>query len=219
MQGRIAAVELLEEWTGVLSRLGAAPDPRPGRSLLTRYAEPHRRYHTVEHLTAVLTIVDRLAADASRPDVVRLAAWYHDAIYDPRRQDNEERSAALAEDESAALGLPPTLGARVALLVLLTAEHDPPPGDTDTEVLCDADLAVLAAPAAVYDGYAAAVRQENGHVDAAGWRAGRSAVLRTLLGRPRLFRTATAAAWEAAARRNISRELAALDAAGAAPPP
>lgn len=193
-----------------LARAGAAPDSALGQALVARYAEPHRHYHTVEHLTAVLSKVDELATHARDAELVRLAAWYHDAIYDPCRDDNEERSAQLAESELTAAELTTDGIVAVARLVRVTAGHDPAAGDSDAEVLCDADLAVLAAPAPAYDAYVADVRQEYAHVDEPGWRTGRGAVLRGLLAGPRLFRTPGARAWEQPARANISRELAAL---------
>jgi predicted metal-dependent HD superfamily phosphohydrolase len=203
-------VDLTAQWLTTLGRAGATPDPALGETLIARYAEPHRYYHSVAHLTAVLSTVDTLVSYAANAELVRLAAWYHDAIYDPRSADNEERSAQLAESGLAVAGLPADSIAEVTRLIRLTASHDPPAGDRDAEVLCDADLAVLASPAPAYDRYVAAVRQEYAHVDEAGWRIGRSAVLEKLLAQPWLFRTAPGRSWEQRGRANIRRELATL---------
>src|SRR5262245_30263250 len=100
-----------------------------GAELLRRYAEPHRRYHTTRHLADVLDRVDELAAEADDADAVRLAAWFHDAVYDPLRGDNEERSANLAERALGETDLPGGTVAEVARLVRLTATHAPEPGD------------------------------------------------------------------------------------------
>jgi len=116
----------------------------------------------------------------------------------------------LAEQVLPRCGAPPALSAEVARLVRLTASHDPAPGDVAGEVLCDADLAVLARPPAAYAGYVAAVRAEYAALDEPTWRAGRAQVLRSLVSRPRLFRTAPAAGWEERARRNLAAELEAL---------
>jgi predicted metal-dependent HD superfamily phosphohydrolase len=174
------------------------------------WSEPHRRYHDLAHLAAVLGIVDQLAAAAADPAAVRLAAWYHDVAYDPQRSDNEEVSAARAR--IGLLGL--VAEARVAeveRLVLLTAGHDPQPDDANGAVLCDADLAVLASPAPAYVAYASAVREEYGHLSDDAFTAGRIAVLEHLLALPALFRTPAAAErWTAPARANLAAELSLL---------
>ncbi|NSC22404.1 hypothetical protein FM076_14925 [Streptomyces albus subsp. chlorinus] len=227
------AAGLLTRWTTLLldAREGAeGPDPAPyGRDLLRRWAEPHRRYHTTAHLRAVLDRVDELVAryDESAvaepepepnpepetepqpdPAAVRLAAWFHDAVYRPDRSENEERSARLAERALPEAGVPAARTAEVARLVRLTVTHDPAPDDVNGALLCDADLAVLAGSPEQYAHYAAEVRQEYGFVPDAAFREGRADVLRQLLALPVLFRTPYARSrWEATARHNLTTEL------------
>lgn len=202
--------DLVRRWLDTVpARGGLAADPRPyAENLLARWAEPQRRYHSTDHLVAVLGHLDTLAGHADDPAAVRLAAWFHDAVYRPDRSENEERSADLAERALAELGLDDARTAEVARLVRLTATHDPAPDDTNGEALCDADLAILAAPPAPYAAYAAAVREEYGFVPDAAFHEGRAAVLRQLLELPALFRTPYGRAeWEARARQNLTTEL------------
>mgnify|MGYP002779043530 FL=1 len=192
-------------------------------AVVAAWSEPHRRYHDLAHLAAVLAIVDALAGSADDPDAVRLAAWYHDVVYDPRAADNEARSAGRARAGLRGL-VPEARVAEVERLVLLTAGHDPGDGDADGAVLCDADLAVLAAPRAAYAAYASAVRAEYAHLSDARFTAGRTAVLQRLLARPALYRLpGNTERWTAPARANLTAELALLRAraaaAGADPPP
>ncbi|MFB7027554.1 MULTISPECIES: hypothetical protein [unclassified Streptomyces] len=206
---------LLRRWNATLlaARAGReGPDPAPyGLNLLARWAEPQRRYHTVDHLRAVLDRVDELTdqgGEGGELELVRLAAWFHDAVYRPDRSENEERSALLAEKALTEAGLTPHEVAEVARLVRLTVTHDPAVGDLNGETLCDADLAVLAGDPDTYARYAAAVREEYGFVPDDAFREGRAAVLRHLLDLPRLFRTPYGAAvWEEKARENVEREL------------
>lgn len=193
-----------------------APDPAPyAENLLSRWSEPQRRYHTVAHLAAVLDRIDELAEHADDLPVVQLAAWFHDAVYRPDRSENEERSAALAERALPELGVGAARTAEVARLVRLTVTHDPAPDDPDGEVLCDADLAVLAGSPDAYAAYAAEVRDEYSFVPDADFAAGRSAVLRQLLALPRLFRTPRGYdRWEHLARRNLATELDLLTGGG-----
>ncbi|WP_306186692.1 hypothetical protein [Streptomyces sp. MK5] len=203
---------LRSRWTRALKGArgsGGGPDPVPyADNLLARWQEPQRHYHTLTHLTAVLEHVDVLAEYAADPDVVRLAAWFHDAVYLPERSENEERSARLAERALPEAGVPEAKTAEVARLVRLTVTHDPADDDADGQVLCDADLAVLASAPSGYAAYAAAVREEYHFVPNDAFREGRAAVLRQLLALPHLFRTPYAQRhWEATARYNITSEL------------
>lgn len=193
------------------------PDPAPyAENLIARWQEPQRRYHTVDHLTAVLDRVDELAEHAEDPDVVRLAAWFHDAVYLPDRSENEERSARLAERALPEAGVSAAKAEEVARLVRLTVTHDPADDDRNGQVLCDADLAILAAAPSAYAAYTAAVREEYHFVPSDAFREGRADVLRQLLGLRRLFRTPYGQEhWEATARYNLRGELEMLS----TPPP
>ncbi|WP_026413856.1 HD domain-containing protein [Actinomadura oligospora] len=183
-----------------------------GEALAARYAEPHRRHHDLAHLTSVLDLVDELAAHAGDPDAVRVAAWFHDAVYDPQRADNEVRSARLAERMLADTDLGPARVAEVARLVELTETHAPDDDDRNGQVLCDADLAILGADPERYAVYAAAVRDEYAFVPEEIFRTGRAEILGGLLDLPNLFHTPEGhARFEAAARRNLTTELMLLN--------
>ena len=183
-------------------------------ALLAAYADPARGYHDTRHLTEVLDRISELAetTDFDRYTVV-LAAWFHDSVYDGR---------AGAEERSALWALAELHDEEVARLVRLTEHHRPDDSDVNGCVLSDADLAILAAPRERYDEYAADVRREYAEVPDDAFAAGRSAILRDLLAKPRLFHTAHARThWEARARANVERELTALSggqaSGGAAP--
>ena len=191
-------------------------------AVVAAWSEPHRRYHDLAHLAAVLGLVGALAEAADDPDAVRLAAWYHDVAYDPERTDNEQVSAARARAGLRGL-VPDERVDEVERLVLLTAGHDPAPDDANGAVLCDADLAVLAGPPDAYAAYASAVREEYGHLSDDEFTAGRIAVLEHLLALPALYRTPEAARqWADRAAANLTAELTLLRrraASGPATPP
>ena len=201
-----------------LTRWGAPPDAAHAvaRDLVARYDEPHRRYHTLEHVGEVLAVVARLGA----LEAVELAAWFHDAVYDPRAGagESERASAELATDTLVSLRAPRDLIDEVARLVELTAGHQPDARDVNGKALADADLAILGASAERYERYRLAVREEYAHVPADAWRTGRADVLQGFLERPRLFHDdGLHAEIDARARTNLRRELDLL-AAGAATP-
>lgn len=178
--------------------------------VVARYGEAHRRYHTLTHARTVADGVATIAAASGLGDTraVLLAAWLHDVVYDTRAAGNEDASADYACVALRGLGLDPGVIERCAVLIRITADHDA--RVLDEAVLCDADLAILAAAPEVYRGYAGQVRDEYGWVPEQEFRAGRAAILRTLLTRDALYRTPFASGWEAAARRNVELELVQL---------
>lgn len=203
--------DLLDSWAALIARHTDDPGAvDAGRALLAAWSEPHRRYHGMTHLRGVLAFVEELADAADDPDAVRLAAWYHDAVYNGL-PDDEERSAQLAEQELSRLGVAPSTVDEVARLVRMTVSHDPAPGDHDGEVLSDADLATLAVPWEAYRSNTAEIRAEYAHIPDEVFRKGRTQVLVGLLEGPGVFRTAAGRQrWEEAAQRNLRAELAAL---------
>ncbi|MEY9925923.1 putative metal-dependent HD superfamily phosphohydrolase [Catenulispora sp. GP43] len=206
------ALSLHDRW---LTLAGITPESiRLGDELVARWAEPHRRYHTLDHLARVLDGVDEFGGHADDVAAVRYAAWFHDAVYDggEASADNEELSAQLAETELPALNVPDERVAEVARLVRLTKGHAVADGDKNGAVLCDADLAILGSDAAAYNAYTEAIRQEYAEVPDDLFRPGRAAVLRGLLELPNLFRTPVAVRrYEARARANLTAEIAELE--------
>jgi predicted metal-dependent HD superfamily phosphohydrolase len=124
------------------------------------YQAPTRHYHTLQHIENLLNRVE--ATELQDPTVVQLAVWYHDAVYDALRHDNEARSAAEARAFLQKAALAPPRQQRVAFLIERTADHTQPqpPHDADLLLFLDADLSILGAPEAEYWAYARQVRQE-----------------------------------------------------------
>ncbi|MBI3861741.1 MAG: hypothetical protein HY290_07580 [Planctomycetia bacterium] len=170
--------------------------------LCRRYSEPGRYYHTLDHVRNVLETVVQLGSRARNLHAIRLAAWLHDVIYDSRAADNEERSAAFAEDLCKTFSIP--AGGVVAGLILKTKRHDDA-GDPDAQVLLDADLAILGAGESDYLAYAGNIRREYAWVSEPEYRTGRCGVLQRFLARPRIFHFLTGL--EERARRNMAAEL------------
>jgi len=182
-------------------------------ALEAAYAEPRRRYHTRAH------VEDCLARLAEVPGLsegerltLELALWWHDAVYDPRRPDNEEASAAMARTELTAMGIDADTIADVERLILLTKGHRVAPGDRLGAIMVSVDLSILGAAPETYDAYARGVRQEYAHAPDAAFRAGRRRVLESFLASPEIFPDpGFRQRFEAAARCNLRRELEALE--------
>jgi predicted metal-dependent HD superfamily phosphohydrolase len=176
--------------------------------LVAAYSEPHRHYHTLEHLGEMFAIAEELANVARDPAAVDLAIWFHDAAYDPRAADNEERSAALLTDLLRPLGVPAAILAHVGVMIRSTAHTTAGRFDADTAVLLDADLAVLGADEPRYVRYAADIRREYAWVEDSAYRIGRTKVLQGFMARPRIYRTERMhAIADEPARRNLQAEI------------
>lgn len=201
----------LARWQSTWTGLGVLPpDDGVHAALIARYEEPHRRYHTVQHLDECFARLDDAGVLAEHLPEVELALWFHDAVYDTRRSDNEAQSAALARAQGVGAGVAASVLARVDALILAT-RHDASPVSADARLLVDVDLAILGAPAARFDEYERQVRAEYAWVPGPIFRRKRREILEGFLSRPRLYATdAFHARFEDAARANLSRSIRAL---------
>ncbi|QEL20106.1 HD domain-containing protein [Limnoglobus roseus] len=199
---------LQTQWVRFVGGLGVEPAnayPVFDR-LVAAHSEPHRHYHTLEHVAEVLKVVGRLAKFADDPVAVQLASWFHDAVYDPKARDNESRSAEMARAALQEMGIDRE-AEWVADLIRATANHRSL-DDADTDVLLDADLAILGAGEARYLRYAEAIRREYAFVPDDDYRKGRAAVLEKFLARDRIYRTDVMhLEAEAPARQNLRAEI------------
>lgn len=179
-------------------------------SLLGRYGEPARHYHNAEHIRECLAHFQQLKTECMEPDLVELAIWFHDAVYDATRVDNERRSAELAAEMLRSVGAAEREIVRVQEHIMAT-RHQAVPVDPDSKLVVDIDLAILAAPQARFDAYERAIRLEYAHVDEAAFITGRIAVLRGFASRERIYGTDEGQRrWELSARMNIERSIASL---------
>jgi len=202
----------LPSWQRLWGELGARQvNGGLMNQLVAAYSEPQRHYHTLQHLRECLAHVDAAATLARRPAEVELALWFHDAVYEPRRADNEERSADWARASVRAAGCEEAAAQRVHALVLATRTHEAPADDPDTRLLLDIDLAILGAAPERFAQYERQIRAEYAHVPEADFRAGRARILAGLLARERLYATDPFRdALEQRARANLQQALAQL---------
>ena len=180
--------------------------------LKVRYAEPHRAYHVWAHVQALLGWADRLGDALEDRDRVDAAILFHDAVYDPRRSDNEARSAALLAT-CPDLSLTRDQRGDAMRMVQATAAHVPPADldpalRSDLELFLDMDLSILGSSSDRFDAYERQVRFEYAHVADDDFTRGRQAVLTSFLNRPTLYFSVWGRdMFVAQARRNIDRSL------------
>jgi len=202
------------QWLEAWRELGVADSPKLNllyRDVLLRYSEPHRHYHTGQHLAECFEKVQDIISLAEHPAEVRVGLWFHDAIYDTRRHDNEQQSADWARSAARELGASAESAQRIHELIMFT-RHSVAPVGVDAQVLVDADLSILGASPARFQEYEAQVRSEYAWVPDEMFRSTRAKILQELLGRPHLYCTAHfQERYEAQARRNLQQSLKHLE--------
>lgn len=185
--------------------------------VMERYSEPHRAYHTLDHIEFCLTLLDSVQLQAYDPDhpddydAIATALWYHDVVYDTHAKDNEEKSVDYARGHLASLGCTSAFLERVIVLIMAT-KHNTVLTDNDEQLIADIDLASLGQDEATFDAHNRAIRKEYEWVPEADYIKGRTTVLQSFLDKPNIFYLPYFREWyEARARMNLSRAIAALN--------
>lgn len=201
-------LESSDLWTRFWERLGGTGDPRRVyQNLAGRYAEPHRAYHTLRHIEECLREFEAARGLARDARAVEMAIWYHDAVYRPRSQKNEEESAALAGEVAGQAGLPRAFASAVKELILATS-HEVALEDPDAQLLTDIDLSILGQDENRFEEYEKQIRREYRWVPGPIYRSKRFAILKGFLERPSIYATPFfRKRYEARARKNLGRGL------------
>jgi predicted metal-dependent HD superfamily phosphohydrolase len=153
-----------------------------------RYAEPHRKYHTIQHLEECLDTFQQVKALAQHPAAVEMALLFHDVIYDVHRHDNEFESAELADRWLTKGSVKREVIDRIKSLILVT-QHSNVPQDADECLLVDIDLAILGADAERFWEYDQQIRQEYAFVPETLYNQKRYEILNGFLLRPSIYST------------------------------
>jgi predicted metal-dependent HD superfamily phosphohydrolase len=200
--------ELKQRWAAMAARAKWSGDTGAVWSELAEaYDGAGRHYHDLRHVLHCLRTLDEVRGECEVADAIEAAIWFHDAVYDATRPDNEARSADLAERQLRAMGAAEAFVVKVHDLILDT-RHTAAPTASDGRWLVDIDLSILGAPAEDYDAYDRAIRLEYAHVPEAAYRVGRASVLRSFLARPAIYLTDYfRKRYEGAARENLARSI------------
>jgi predicted metal-dependent HD superfamily phosphohydrolase len=198
----------LSHWSALWDNLHCAGDPVPcHRELVAAYAEKHRHYHNLQHLEECLTEFDAVRSEAKQPALVEMALWFHDAVYDPHSNVNEETSAHRATKCLTAANVRGPSIESVHQLIMCTKTHESPPA-TDGALLIDVDLAILGQPSERFWAYERGIKAEYAWVPAATYILKRNEILAGFLNRPAIYRTEhLRRKYESVARTNLSAAI------------
>jgi predicted metal-dependent HD superfamily phosphohydrolase len=198
----------LERWKNLFKRINCNKSPEEQfHSLIKAYSENHRAYHNFNHIEQCLMEFDQVRKYLDLPDLVEIAIWYHDVIYNTRSDRNEEESALLAERELNNLGIKKKSIKTVHNLILST-KHNDEPKNSDTKYLIDIDLSILGAASNIFKEYENNIRKEYKWVPKFIYQKERFEVLKSFLRRKHIFYTGLfREKYEHQARTNINSVL------------
>lgn len=193
-------------WRETWALLGREAPAELFDDLRARYGEPGRHYHDLGHVLDCLEKAAETREVQDDPAAVELALWYHDAVHDPLRSGDEERSAELAR--SALAGRIDDARVEKVSSLILDTRHREPPRSPDGAVVADVDLSILGAEPEAFDAFQRAIRREYALVPGFLFRRRRAKLLRAFLDRDRIFTTERFhQRYEARARQNLRRAL------------
>ena len=195
-------------WLAFWNRINAKGSPDNIYADLNRlYSESHRAYHNLFHIRHCLGEFEQTIHLLNYPNEVEMAIWFHDAIYNTQREDNEEKSAELARQVSRTIELTDSFAEKAYNLILST-KHTMVPDDMDAQTLVDIDLCIIGRPDEEFDEYERSIRNEYSWVLDKQFKAVRASILQGFLDRPYIYYTKFfRQKYEDQARRNLKSSL------------
>jgi predicted metal-dependent HD superfamily phosphohydrolase len=180
-------LEIRNRWEAVWQKLHAQVVPYGVlEELIRAYGSPDRFYHNLTHIQDCLSILDQTSHLAAHPEEVEVAIWFHDSVYDTRRDDNEKRSAEWAQSVIDKARLSKDVADRVSHSILAT-RHNREITDTDAQLLVDVDLSILGREADNFWRYEVNIRKEYAWVPGDIFRQKRVEILRSFLDRQYIY--------------------------------
>ncbi|MDY6940801.1 MAG: N-methyl-D-aspartate receptor NMDAR2C subunit [Cyanobacteriota bacterium] len=202
----------LQRWNRLCMALNISPDRHEFTALVSAYSQPERHYHTLQHLDECLEKLDWAIAESRDLNsdcfnLIEVALWYHDAIYQPRAKNNEQKSAEWATRFLSESGLNPNDVQLIQSLILAT-EHRLTPVEMMHQLMVDIDLSILGAEVDRFQEYDRQIRQEYAWVPRSSYREKRKEVLSFFLSKPRIYATDLFyRKFEKRARKNLKRAI------------
>jgi predicted metal-dependent HD superfamily phosphohydrolase len=201
---------LKENWSDLLLKLNAdlQYSEKIFQAVINAYCNPARHYHNLEHIQQILQAIEEVKYLSNCPNIISLSAWFHDYVYCPERQDNEEKSAEYAKINLNKLKISNQIIEAVKQIIISTKTHYPLLDNIDNLIFLDADLSILGTSPERYWRYAQAIRQEYHWLSDRDYQQGRTKVLNNFLARDKIYYTDYFyRQLEKAARNNLKSEI------------
>lgn len=175
------------------------------------YSNPQRKYHNINHIQDCLLQLEAVRGISDDPLALEVAIWFHDAIYDPSKKDNEEQSACYAYEKLKDGGVSLEFAQKVKELILAT-KHLQPQEDRDFQFIIDIDLTSLAVSFEKFVINTQKIREEYTGLSDEDFKRGRAVFLRSMLTRGQIYYSDYFfQRYEVAARRNLQKSITLLE--------
>jgi predicted metal-dependent HD superfamily phosphohydrolase len=198
---------LKDRWLSITSQSAKPLLEEAFNEISEKYAEPHRYYHTIEHIKSCLGFFDQIKCNLNNPEYVELALWLHDVIYNPSKNNNEQQSAFFAKELLSRIGIHGGVVSRVSELIMAT-KHPCSPTNNEEKNMVDIDLSILGASTIEYEQYSEQIQKEYCHVPGLLYKRGRLKVLESFLNQDAIYNTEYFySRFENRARDNLKREI------------
>lgn len=161
--------------------------------LIAHYQQPNRHYHNITHLYECFLWFDEIKDKLYQANLVAMALFYHDVIYDSKSRHNEQMSADMMKAELSGI-LDDTSTNIIYQYILATKNHHNflPLHDkykNDLDYLLDMDLAILGSNPQRFDEYQAQIRQEYAWVNCLIYKFKRKSVLKQFYDKDKIYLT------------------------------
>ncbi|MCK5594439.1 MAG: dephospho-CoA kinase, partial [Candidatus Aenigmarchaeota archaeon] len=164
-------------FSGLWNRIGADGTPdEEYRRLVRAYSEPHRHYHTLDHIVGGLDELWKVREFLDKPNEAEFAWWFHDSVYKRQSNVNELKSSEAAFNLSRNVLLGDDFATDVKRLVL-DLDHNKVPNTSDGRVLADIDTLVFGNSAEIFDDYESRIGKEYSWADPDEFKTKRSEIL------------------------------------------
>ncbi len=178
--------------------------------LLLMYNEKHRAYHNLSHLQAVYGVLEGVRNEIKDWNTLLMGMFYHDVVYNPSNQNNEELSAELAKKRLMEIDRPTAQIQKCYEQIIATKSHELAT-EHDTNLFTDADLSILGGTWHEYEKYTQQIRLEYSVYPDSVYQEGRKKVLLHFLSMDNLYKTEVfREKYEQQSKLNLERELGTL---------
>jgi predicted metal-dependent HD superfamily phosphohydrolase len=209
---------LASRWEAIFSQVGREDNflkerirkvrvSRQFGDLFFRYAENGRFYHTPKHILACLQELDDVRGLIRYPLELEAGLFMHDAFYNTRAKDNEEKSAAYGYNLALRLGASLDFAERQRRIVVIT-DHKTPPETIEEKSSADIDLSIFGKSEEEFDEYEGNIGKEYAWVPKEQFRKARAEILSYFLARKYIYYTDFfIGKYETRARKNLQSSI------------